>query len=97
MRSTNPVSGWRALAPSRRLPWFALLLFAGILVTGPLLLLLGNRLLQLGLLASPGPFGAPLLVEVVFLVSASWLAASWGALTRPDSNPDRATAKPAAA
>lgn len=62
---------WRALPVRRRGGWFALLFLAAVLVTGPLLFAVGNRLLAAGVLTAPGAFGAPVLVEVA---TATFLA-----------------------
>ncbi|HET7041431.1 MAG TPA: hypothetical protein VFI13_05415 [Gemmatimonadales bacterium] len=74
------VAGWRAL-PGRHRPWWFLLLFAaGILVTGPVYLLLGNGLLARGVLAEPGLLGAPVLIDLFiaaalagFALTVRWL------------------------
>lgn len=68
---------WHALPERRRLGWFLTLFASGILVTGPLLFALGNGLLARGVLASPGLLGAPILVEIVTLLSLVGLALTW--------------------
>ncbi|HVX90030.1 MAG TPA: hypothetical protein VG940_13930 [Gemmatimonadales bacterium] len=76
------VAAWRALPRHRRAGWFLLLFAAGILVTGPLYIGLGNGLLARGVLTTPGALGAPQLVELAmlvalagFLATARWLGA----------------------
>jgi hypothetical protein len=68
---------WHALPERRRLGWFLMLFASGILVTGPLLFVVGNGLLARGVLAGPGLLGAPILVEVVTLMSCAGLALTW--------------------
>jgi hypothetical protein len=58
------IFAWRSLPIARRLGWFVLLFVGGILVTGPLLLGLGNALLSRGILAGPGGGGAPPLKQI---------------------------------
>ena len=74
------VMAWRTLAPRRRALWFFVLFIGGILVTGPLYIVLGNALLAHGVLADPGVLGAPQLVEVAsvlslagFVLTCRWL------------------------
>ena len=74
------LAAWRALPPRRRWAWFLLLFIGGILVTGPLYIVLGNGLLARGVLAAPGMFGAPQLVEAAsvlsltgFVLTCRWL------------------------
>jgi hypothetical protein len=74
------VAGWRALPERRRGAWFALLFAAGILVTGPLFLVLGNGLLARGVLTAPGYLGAPLLIELSTLLSVVGFAFTWRGL-----------------
>lgn len=74
------IVAWRALPVARR-PWWFLLLFAGgILVTGPLLFVLGNGLLARGVLGAPGLLGAPQLVELFTLAAVVGLATQWRGL-----------------
>ncbi|HTK56657.1 MAG TPA: hypothetical protein VL295_07525 [Gemmatimonadales bacterium] len=74
------VAGWRALPERRRGGWFALLFAAGILVTGPLFLVLGNGLLARGVLAQQGFLGAPLLIELSTLLAVVGFAFTWRGL-----------------
>lgn len=60
---------WRALPVKRRGAWFAVLFAGGILVTGPLLFVVGNGLLARGVLAEPGFLGAPRLIELFTAVA----------------------------
>jgi hypothetical protein len=68
---------WRALPSAKRPLWFALLLVGGILVTGPLFFLLGNGLLARGVLAEPGLWGAPQLVDLFMVATLLLLVSSW--------------------
>lgn len=77
------VLAWRAFAPPPRAAWFVLLLASGILVTGPLLFVIGNGLLERGVLAHPGGLGAPLLIELVTVASVIALARQWRRLSAP--------------
>jgi hypothetical protein len=80
---------WRALPARRRFGWFVLLFLSGIFVTGPLLFVVGNRLLARGVLSDPGLLGAPLLVELVTLATAMGLALTWRSLQNaPDMGSD---------
>ena len=63
------IAAWRALPVHRRFWWFLLLLAAGILVTGPLYIVLGNGLLARGVLTTPGLLGASQLIELATLIS----------------------------
>ena len=67
---------WRALPARHRAGWSLLLFLGGILVTGPLLFVLGNGLLRRGVLAQTGPTGAPALVELFTLAAGVGLVAS---------------------
>ena len=74
------VMAWKTLAPERRGLWFFLLFIGGILVTGPLYIVLGNGLLARGVLTAPGFLGAPQLIELASLgalaglvLTARWL------------------------
>ncbi|HWA41481.1 MAG TPA: hypothetical protein VG712_07735 [Gemmatimonadales bacterium] len=58
------VAAWRTLPVRWRAGWFLLLFAAGILVTGPLYIVLGNGLLARGVLTAPGILGAPRLIEL---------------------------------
>ena len=74
------LAGWRVLPERRRAAWFAFLFIAGILVTGPLYLGLGNGLLGRGVLTAPAVLGAPLLIELSTLLSALGFALTWRGL-----------------
>ena len=74
------VIAWRHLPAPWRWARFLLLFAAGILVTGPILFLLGNTLLQRGVLAEPGLLGAPALVELFTLIAAAGFALTWRGL-----------------
>lgn len=83
---------WRALPEKRRAGWFLLLLAGGILVTGPLLFVLGNRLLQRGVLAQAGPTGAPVLIELFTFAAATGSMATARWLPNVDAPRDRRSA-----
>lgn len=74
------VVAWRAMAMPRRGWWFGLLFIGGILVTGPVYLLLGNGLLARGVLSGPGLLGGPVLVELAILLALAGLALTWRGL-----------------
>lgn len=76
------VAAWRALPLHRRGWWFLLLFAAGILVTGPLYIGLGNGLLARGVLTTPGILGAPVLIELSTLLALVGLAFTWRGLRR---------------
>jgi hypothetical protein len=74
------VIAWRALPFQRRSAWFIMLFVGGILVTGPLLFVLGNGLLARGVLSQPGLFGAPRLIELFSSATMVAFAMQWRAL-----------------
>lgn len=74
------VAAWRALPGPGRAWWFLLLFASGILVTGPLYLVVGNGLLARGVLTSPGLLGAPQLIELASLLSLAGFAFTWRGL-----------------
>lgn len=74
------VAAWRTLPIHQRGRWFALLFVGGILVTGPLLFVVGNGLLARGVLAQPGVAGAPLLIDLCSLATLAAFATQWRAL-----------------
>jgi len=65
---------------SSRGRWFALLFGGASLVTGLLLFVVGNGLLARGVLAEPGLFGAPRLIEWYTVVLFAACATQWRAL-----------------
>jgi protein-S-isoprenylcysteine O-methyltransferase Ste14 len=77
------VAAWKALPERRRPLWFFLLFILGILVTGPLFLVLGNRMLAQGIMTEPGIMGAPQLVELFTLLSVVGLVATWTRMLPP--------------
>jgi len=74
------VVAWRALPAARRGGWFALLFGGAAFVTGLLLLVVGNGLLARGVLAEPGLFGAPRLIEWYTAALLAACATQWRAL-----------------
>jgi hypothetical protein len=74
------ITAWRSLSVERRLPAFVGLMILPMVVTGLLLFVLGNRLLEQGLLARPLIAGTAPLVWLVTLAAVVALVALRGAL-----------------
>jgi hypothetical protein len=81
------VIAWRALPTAKRPLWFGLLFIGGILVTGPLFFVLGNGLLSRGVLAGPGLWGAPQLVDLFMAVTLALSIVFWRGIWNEGRSP----------